>query len=115
MKFLLTILLCLAIPAYAADTAAEQALAAVKDLGAVNGQALACGEAESAQRAKALMLAHAPKTQTYGDAFQAGTQAGFADQTRAQPADCPAAPALAARLDQLEARLRVALPVPTAQ
>ena len=115
MKSFLTILLCLAIPAYAADTAAEKALAAVKDLGAANGQALACGEAGPAQRAKALMLAHAPKTQAYGDAFQAGTQEGFAGQTRAQAGDCPPAPALAARLDQLEARLRVTLPVPTAQ
>jgi len=115
LKFLLTILLCLAIPAFAADTAAEQALAAVKELGMVNGQALACDAGDQAQRAKALMLAHAPKTQAYGDAFQAGTQEGFAAQTRGQPSDCPPAEALAGRLEQIEARLRQALPAPGAR
>lgn len=110
--FLVTFVLLFALlsavaPTFAADQAAG--LAALKELGAVNGQALACSEMPAAKRAKSLMLAHAPKTQTYGDAFQASTNDAFLAQTKGD-APCPTAQALDERLKTLEARLNEALP-----
>lgn len=92
-----------------AQTAADDAaLRAVAELAQVNGQALACQEVRAAQRAKALMLAHAPKTPRYADAFEQGTQRGFLAQTGARSA-CPEPAALAARLDAVAQALQSAL------
>ncbi|WP_395692153.1 DeoR family transcriptional regulator, partial [Piscinibacter sp.] len=49
---------------------AEAGLLAIRALGGVNGQALACAETSVAARAKQLMLAHAPKTQRFGAAYE---------------------------------------------
>ncbi len=88
----------------------EAALAAVRELGAVNGQAMACSEPEAARRAKALMLAHAPKSQTWGDAFQISTHEAFLAQGKGG-VPCPTAPALEERLSILEKKLKEVLPV----
>jgi hypothetical protein len=110
--FLVTFVLLFALlsavaPTFAADQAAGQAV--LKELGAVNGQALACSEMPAAKRAKSLMLAHAPKAQTYGDAFQMSTNDAFLAQTKGDT-PCPTAQALDERLKTLEARLNEVLP-----
>ncbi len=98
----------LSAPTLAAD--AEAGLAAVKALGGVNGQALACAETKVAARAKELMLAHAPKTQRFGSAFEDATQEAFNAQTRSGSA-CASATELIARLNQLALQLADTLPV----
>jgi hypothetical protein len=97
----------LSAPTFAAD--AEAGLAAIKVLGSVNGQALACSEAGLAARAKQLMLAHAPKTPRFGAAYEEATQEAFLAQTRAGA--CPDATGLTDRLNQLALRLADSLPV----
>ena len=87
------IALILLVPLFALADAEAAALAAVRDLGAVNGQALACGHRATAARAKALMLDRAPRTYAYGEAFQDGTNTAFNAQTRMAPEACPTAPA----------------------
>lgn len=89
-------------------------LEALKQLGTLNGQALACSEMPAAQRAKALMLAHSPKSETYGNAFQASTQDAFMAQTK-DNAPCPTAEALSEQLGALETRLNALLPAQAAQ
>ena len=95
--------------AFAADVTPEQATALLKELGGLNGRALACEDKAAAARSKSLMLAHAPKAQLYGDAFQSATQEAFLAQTRDQ-APCPQAREFAAMLDALALRLNAALP-----
>lgn len=95
-------------PASAAAAAAT-GLQAVAALAQVNGLALACQERDAARRAKALMLAHAPKTQRYGMVFDDGTQQAFLAQTRTLTA-CPDATSFTARLDALAQRLQADLP-----
>lgn len=93
---------------FAAD--AEAGLLAVKTLGSVNGQALACAETRLAARAKQLMLAYAPKTQRFGAAFEEATQEAFLAQTRAA-ATCPDSASLTDRLNRLALQLADTLPV----
>lgn len=96
-------------PPEAADAAA---LRAVAELAQLNGQALACRDVAAAQRAKAAMLAHAPKTPRYASAYEEGTQAAFVAQTRGEGAACPDAAALGTRIDDTVRRLQVALAGP---
>jgi hypothetical protein len=91
-----------------AQDPAEAGLKAIAKLAQVNGQALACDDRATAQRAKALMLSHAPKTARFGDAFETGTHEAFLAQTR--QGACPPGPALASRLDAIAAELQAALP-----
>lgn len=97
----------LAAPGFAAD--AEAGLAAVKDLGGVNGMALACADMKSAARAKELMLAHAPKTPRFGAAYEEATQAAFTAQTR-NGKPCPEALEITDQLNRLALRLADTLP-----
>lgn len=111
MKYLtrLMILLSLAAPLPAMAEDVEAGLAVVKQLGTLNGQALACADKDAAAHARLLMLAHAPKTSRFGTAYEEATQAGYLDQTRgATP--CPEAKALAGRIEELAQRLRTTLP-----
>ena len=48
----------------------EAAPSAIRELGQINGQALACGQMAVAGQAKALMIRHAPKTRRYGGIFE---------------------------------------------
>ena len=89
---------------------AEAGLLAIRALGSVNGQALACAETKLAARAKQLMLAHAPKTQRFGAAYEEATQQAFLAQTRAA-GTCPDAASLTDRLNRLALQLADTLPV----
>jgi hypothetical protein len=105
--FILALGLSASLPAIAND--AEAGLAAVRQLGAVNGQALACADKDAAAHARLLMLTHAPKTQRFGAAYEEATQESYLAQTRATTA-CPDAKTLAGRIDEVAQRLRTALP-----
>ncbi len=100
---------CLGLAA-AAQASEEAGLAAVRDLGRLNGNALACGQKDTAAWVRVLMLNHAPKTRTYGEAYEEGTRETFAAHGRGEP--CAASAVLAARLDAVTQRLKAALPVP---
>ena len=78
-RLIILLSLTLANPAFAEDV--EAGLAAVRQLGTLNGQALACAEKDAAAHAKLLMLAHAPKTQRFGTAYEEATQEGYLAQT----------------------------------
>lgn len=111
MKYLTSLIVLLnlvaVLPAAAEDV--EAGLAAVKQLGTLNGQALACTDKDAAAHARLLMLAHAPKTPRFGTAYEEATQEGYLAQTRGA-APCPDAKALAGRIDELAQRLRATLP-----
>ncbi len=94
-----------AAPASAADAGLE----AVAALAQINGQALACQEGAAARRAKALMLAHAPKTLRYGLLFDEHTRQAFLALTRSAVA-CPDAAAFGTRLEAVALRLQASLP-----
>ena len=92
-----------------AHAQSDAGLQAIHELAQLNGQALACQDMQAMQRAKALMLRHAPKTARFGNAFEEGTQQSYLAQTRsADP--CPDAATLAARLEQITQHLQSSLP-----
>ena len=95
-------------PTFAAD--AEAGLAAVRELGDINGQALACAETRVAGRARELMLAHAPKTPRFGAAYEESTNAAFNAQTRSGK-PCADTVERTAQLNQLALRLGETLPI----
>ncbi|MCK6423756.1 MAG: hypothetical protein L6Q75_01535 [Burkholderiaceae bacterium] len=104
-----TIALCGPVAAQPAPAAAAPGLPEIGELAQLNGEALACQDGAAARRAKALMLAHAPKTARYGSAFDDGTQQAFLAATRpGQVCDAPAQ--RLARLERLAPRLQVVLP-----
>lgn len=88
-------------------------LAEIGALAQINGEALACQDTAAARRAKALMLAHAPKTARYGSAFDDGTQQAFVAATRPGRV-CEEPAQRLARLDALAPRLQAVLPAQTA-
>lgn len=87
----------------------DPGLLAVGELGSLNGQALACQELQAAQRAKRLMLAHAPKTQRFGTAFEESTNKSFLAQTGGTKV-CPNASELSKQLDAIALQLQTHLP-----
>lgn len=99
--------LCASLPTFAEDV--EAGLAAVRQLGTLNGQALACADKATAARARALMLIHAPKTQRFGTTYEEATQEGYLAQTRAADG-CPDVKALAGRVEDLAETLGKTLP-----
>jgi hypothetical protein len=103
------ILLSLAAPLPSLAEDVEAGLVAVRQLGALNGQALACAEKDAAARAKLLMLAHAPKTARFGAAYEEATQEAFLAQTKAS-GTCPDARAFTGKLNDVAHRLQTALP-----
>jgi hypothetical protein len=108
MRTLLSIALFIAMSALAAEPAATDAgLAAVAELGRVNGTALACGRTEVVNKAKALVLLRAPKTRRYGEAFEDATSAAFRAQATA---DCPLETILSLQLAGAEMKLEAAFP-----
>ena len=98
---------CLGLAA-AAQASEEAGLAAVRDLGRLNGQALACGKKDTASWVRILMLNHAPKTRAYGETYEEGTQEAFVAHGRGTP--CPTSVELADRLEAVTQRLKTALP-----
>lgn len=99
--------LCLAAPL--AATAAEADTAAVTQLGRLNGQALACGQKDTAAWIRVLVLSHVPKTPRFGEAYEEATNAAFLAQSRDGSA-CPEGREFTARLDEVTARLRADFP-----
>ncbi|MCF8178840.1 MAG: hypothetical protein K9J74_10065 [Sulfuritalea sp.] len=108
----LLILLGLALANPAAAENVDAGLAAIRQLGTLNGQALACANKDAATHAKLLMLAHAPKTATYGAAYEDATNAGFLAQTRNAVA-CPDPKTLGGHIDAVAQQLRTRLPATT--
>ncbi|MCX7156581.1 MAG: hypothetical protein NTW45_09080 [Rhodocyclales bacterium] len=106
----LMILLSLAAPLPAMAQNVDAGVAAIRQLGTLNGQALACAEKDAAARAKVLMLAHAPKTARFGAAYEEATQEAFLAQTKAS-GTCPDAKALAGKLDEVTQSLQATLPI----
>lgn len=95
--------------ASAAAAQSEPGLDAIATLGRANGLALACGHQEAAARIKAAMLRHAPKTRSYGEAYEEGAQQAFKAVTGGREA-CPEAPMVALRADAAIEAVRSALP-----
>jgi len=107
--------LSLALPAHAADTPADAGLAEVRDLGRLNGQALACSQTEAAARIKAIMIKHAPKSRRYGEAFETTTNEEFLAQTRKDQAACQDGATLASQVEEAATRLQAAVPATVSQ
>lgn len=100
-------------PALAEGVRTDAGLQAVAELAQLNGEALACQDSTAVRRAKALMLAHAPKTARYAGAFEDGTQAAFLATTRSATG-CTEPAARSTRLDALAQRLAQLLPATAA-
>jgi hypothetical protein len=109
---LLFCLLSLALTAHAADSTTDAGLKEVQALGSLNGQALACGYAESASRIKTAIIQHAPKSRRYGAAFEEATNKAFLDQSRKEQSACPDGPSLNGQVDENTQRLQAAVPAP---
>lgn len=98
---------------HTANAASDIGLAEVRDLGRLNGQALACGYADTATRIKAEMIQHAPKARQYGTAFEETTNESFLAQSRQEQTACPDGPTLNGQVDDAARRLQAALPATT--
>jgi len=81
----------------------------IQDLGRINGEALACSQMPVASQAKTMMIRHAPKTRSYGEAFEEATNAAFLAQGKAVDA-CPKDVEFSARLYAIASRLQRVLP-----
>ena len=103
----LLVTLSLFLAAAAADP--EATPAAIRELGQINGQALACGQMAVAGQAKALMIRHAPKTRRYGGIFEEETNTAFLAQGK-DTDRCPLPKDFAIRLEGLAKRLPGVLP-----
>ncbi len=87
---------CLAMPL--AVSFAESGHDAVKQLGALNGIALACRYVDEVSRMKAAVVANAPKERSYGLAFDESTNTGFMSFID-QKAPCPAKSGFSQQVD----------------
>ena len=103
-----------ALPA-AAESIADAGLTEVRDLGLLNGQALACSHTQAASRIKALVIQHAPKSRRYGEAFEAATSEAFLAQIKKDPADCLDEAAIANQAEALATRLQAVIPAAAPQ
>ncbi|MBS1190821.1 MAG: hypothetical protein H6R10_2613 [Rhodocyclaceae bacterium] len=91
----------------AADAdASPEGIAAVEELGRINGTALACAQPALVSRSRNTVTTGAPKVRHYGEAFEAATNAAFLAQ--GQGAECPDGAALSRRLEAAEQRLQAA-------
>lgn len=111
-------LLCfmvLALSAQAATSPADAGLAEIRDLGRLNGQALACDFADTAARIKSVMIQHAPKSRRYGAAFEEATNDAFLAQSRKEAATCPDGPTLNGNVETATQSLLGALPPASAR
>ena len=80
-------------------------MAAVEQLGSVNGQALACRQVALSSQARNALIAVAPKTREVGEAFEAATNKAFL-----APGGCGDRKRLAAEVDAAIVALRIAYP-----
>lgn len=100
------LVLCLALPARAEGTPEAEALAVVKELGRLNGLALACQQTELSARAKRLMIAHVPKLRDWGETYETATTEAFLTPAT----DCPDAATLRVSVELVATRLAALLP-----
>ena len=101
--------LSFALPA-AADSPSDAGLAEIRDLGQLNGQALACSHNQAASLIKAAIIQYAPKSRRYGAAFEDTTSNAFLAQVKKDPAACPAEALLVSQAEAAVARLQTAVP-----
>jgi len=87
---------------------ADAGLAAVGELGRLNGQALACDEKAVVSQIKALMIRYSPKTRRYGEIFEEQSSAAFLAQGERE---CPATADFNSRVDEMAQRLPAVLPL----
>jgi protein SCO1 len=89
-----------ATPAPTAPKAPDPAaiMVAVKEIGIVNGIALACGHRDAVARAKALMIMRVPKTREYGEIFEQASNDSFLAQS-VKKGGCPGRATLAVQLE----------------
>lgn len=105
------VLLCFLSPSLAAHAAVTDAgLAEVRDLGRLNGQALACSYNETAAQIKAAIIQHAPKSRRYGAAFEEATNEAFLAQSRKDQTTCTDGPTLSQQVEEVSRRLQAAVP-----
>lgn len=104
-----------ALSAAAADSAANAGLKEVRELGLLNGQALACSHNQVASRIKAIMIQHAPKSRRYGETFETATNEAFLAQVKKDQAVCQDGTALASQAEAVAARLQAAVPATAPQ
>ena len=104
---LLVLLAGSALPALADQPPAEP-LAAVSELGRLNGIALACGQTALATRLRDIVVAVAPKSREVGEAYEQAGNAAFLAQGRGQA--CPDGRSLASSIEAAERRLKAAYP-----
>lgn len=110
MKRLFPLFCCaiLSAAALAADTE-PAGVAEVRELGRLNGLALACSQTEAAGRIKNILIQYAPKTRRYGEAFEEATQQSFLAQG-VTPQACREGAAYAVEAEVLAMRLQAAIP-----
>lgn len=110
MSRLAFLLLALAVTplAGAADSpeagASPEGIAAVEEMGRVNGAALACAQPAIVSRARNAVMTGAPKARHYGEAFETATNTAFLAQGKG--ADCPDGAELSRRLEAAEKHLQ---------
>lgn len=80
-------------------------LDSARELGRVNGVALACGHVQVSNKARAMMILRAPKTRRFGEAFEDASTAAFNDQTANSPA-CAESVVLELRLEMTDLRMQ---------
>lgn len=108
-----TIALCFLVytlSATAGDSPIDAGLTEVRELGRLNGQALACSYTPLVSRVKAIMIQHAPKSRRYGEVFEAETNKAFLAQMKNAQAVCEAATTLSNQAEVLAMRLQAVVP-----
>ncbi len=90
---------------FAGTAVAESGLDAVKALGQLNGEALACQQMALVDRIRMRIIYEAPKTREVGEAFEAATTERFLALGESK-ASCSDTKALAERIEQASQTLR---------
>lgn len=92
---------------FAGSAAADSGLEAVKTLGQLNGEALACQHMALVDRIRMRIIYDAPKTREIGETFEAATTERFLALGE-NKARCSDAKALAGRIEEASQALRAA-------
>lgn len=93
-----------------ANAATDAGMTEVRELGRLNGQALACGYMDTSALIKKAIIRHAPRARNYGAAFEQATNESFLAQSRQDHTACPDGPSLNAHVDDATKRLQAELP-----
>lgn len=104
------LLLCFLGLAPSIHAATDVGLAKVRDLGHLNGLALACGYMDTVALIKTAIIQHAPRARQYGAAFEETTNESFLAQSRLEPTTCPDGPTLNGQVNEAARRLQAEFP-----